>query len=246
MGTSPLLTARLAFNNTTSRKSNSYSNRNHFTPYHHQQQLRPLYSLSNTIVLDWDDTLMCTSYYIKRNKQLTLLERDQYMKLGSIVTNFLTLCVSKGDVYIITNSTVGWLLSTAEHVLRMNLDVFNDINIISTREMYESFSSINMDEWKLKAFEELNGVVRNSKCLIAIGDNYNDIKGAMKYKGVYDGLVVSTGKFIEKPRNVEELVDEIKVVANMFDKLIRKECSVWFNGEGVVIEEEVDDSEKKQ
>jgi hypothetical protein len=168
------------------------------------------------------------------------------MKLGSIVTNFLSLCASKGDVYIITNSTVGWLLLTAEHVLKMNLDVFNDINIISTREMYESFTTITMDEWKLKAFEELNGVVRNSKCLVAIGDNYNDVKGAMKYKGVYDGLIVSTGKFMEKPRSVEELINEIKVMANMFDKLIRKECSVWFNGEGVVIEEEVDESEKKE
>ena len=245
MGTSPLLTARLAFNNTTSHRSNSYSNRNHYTQ--HQQQPRPLYPSTNTIVLDWDDTLMCTSYYIKRNKQLTSSEREQYMKLGSIVTNFLTLCISKGDVYIITNSTVGWLLSTAEHVLRMNLDVFNDINIISTREMYESFPNISMDEWKLKAFEELNGVVRNSKCLVAIGDNNNDVKGAMKYKGVYDGLIVSTGKFVEKPRNVEELINEIKVMANMFDKLIKKECSVWFNEEGVVIEEEeVDESEKKE
>ena len=243
MGTSPLLTARLAFNNATSHKSNSYSNRSHFTHQHHH---RPLHPSSNTIVLDWDDTLMCTSYYIKRNKRLTPSERDSYMKLGSIVTNFLMLCASKGDVYIITNSTVGWLLSTAEHVLEMNLDVFNDINIISTREMYERVGHINMNEWKLKAFEELNGVVMNSKCLIAIGDNYNDIKGALKYKDVYEGLVVSTGKFIEKPRNVEELVNELKVIANMFDKLINTECSVWFNEEGVVIEEEVNSNEKKE
>lgn len=236
MGTSPFLTARLAFNRAHPRSY--YSNRKHCASA--TAPLRPVQPSANTIVLDWDDTLMCTSYYIKRNKLLSPAEREQFSKLGSIVSNFLTLCLAKGDVYIITNSTEGWLLSTAEHVLQMDLDVFNEVNLISTREMYGRVGHIAMHEWKLKAFEELNAVVRDSKCLLAIGDNDNDIQGALRYKDVYQGLVVSTGKFVEKPSNVEELVNEIKVIANMFDTLIRKECRVWFDKTGVVIEEEVD------
>ena len=55
MGTSQFLTAKIAFGSMESPKNQVYSNRQVKEP--------------NTFILDWDDTLMCTSFLLGKNKK---------------------------------------------------------------------------------------------------------------------------------------------------------------------------------
>ena len=79
---------------------------------------------NSIIIFDWDDTLLPTSFLVSKNmidKDKKLNEKDQTKlnKLEILVKNLLTLTLSKGEVYIITNAGEGWVEESAT-----NLSIF--------------------------------------------------------------------------------------------------------------------------
>ena len=83
-----------------SLNKNDYSN----TP--NTKILTPKASNKETVfVLDWDDTLMCTSFIFSRTQGLTNEEKNIINNLGKIVNIFLEECIKYGKIIIMTNST---------------------------------------------------------------------------------------------------------------------------------------------
>ena len=77
MGSTQFLTAKLAFSSYQER-SYSFSNR--------------IPNKESTIILDWDDTLMSTTYLLGKNKILNEEDIKVYKLLGEEVKKFITLC----------------------------------------------------------------------------------------------------------------------------------------------------------
>ena len=78
-------------------------------------QIRPK-TFNSLIILDWDDTLLCTSFLAARNGldftteiKLNRRDKEKISTLEDSVLKLLTLCVEKGDTYIITNAEMDGL-----------------------------------------------------------------------------------------------------------------------------------------
>ena len=210
MGNTQFLTAKLAFSSYQER-SYSFSNR------------PPI--KSSTIVLDWDDTLMSTTYLLGKNKILNEDDIKEYKLLGEEVKKLLSLCKSTGTIIILTNSTKAWVFSTAKKYLFIEDSVFDDVLIFSTRERF--CDRFPMTLWKSKAYVEIEHQINQSKSIICIGDSENDIEEGKKLKKKFPSLNVATVKFINKPSHPSELISEIKVVIKHFDTLLNSNYNMY-------------------
>ena len=76
--------------------SKKYQHRNHFAKV--------------VFIFDWDDTLLCTSFLSALHfLDLSSEVKDALRKLDDICVKLLDNTTSRGDVYIITNATKGWV-----------------------------------------------------------------------------------------------------------------------------------------
>ena len=212
MGTSQFLTAKIAFGSMESPKNQVYSNRQVKEP--------------NTFILDWDDTLMCTSFLLGKNKKLNGIEKEEVKKLGVKVKELLSLCKKLGHVLVITNSTKAWVFSTAEKYLNIPNEFFRDIYVFSTREKFSNRYPMHL--WKSKAYCEIDQQIQKSKSVLCIGDNVNDVEEGKKLKKKFPSLSVATVKFMSNPQNPADLINEIDQVINNIDKLICSNYNMYF------------------
>jgi hypothetical protein len=94
------------------------------------------------IMLDWDDTLLPTSY--ARNEppgRLCNLRRahgpetvQAYDALDVEAVAFLSLCASYGRTVIVTNATVGWVAESARRHMPRTHRALPHLRVISARE----------------------------------------------------------------------------------------------------------------
>lgn len=67
-------------------------------------------SLSSVFIFDWDDTLLCTSYLSALHfVDLTPEIKQVLTRLDEMVIKLLELTLQRGEVFIITNATEGWV-----------------------------------------------------------------------------------------------------------------------------------------
>ena len=212
MGSSQFLTAKLAFASDDDYSySNVYSNRN---------------QSKNMVILDWDDTLMCTSFLLSRNKHLSSEEESLVFQLGKKVERFLSFLKSIGQVIIITNSTRAWVKKTAENYLGISLLIFKDVFLYSTRERFKD--QIPIELWKREAYKEIESKIKRCKCVICIGDSMNDIEEAKKIKQSFPEIKVATVKFMEKPNDPHDMINEIDSVMKNFQNLFNTDYNMYF------------------
>lgn len=61
-------------------------------------------------ILDWDDTLLCTSFLSALSfSDISHETKEMIKKLDDIVVKLINQAVSRGVMYIITNATKGWV-----------------------------------------------------------------------------------------------------------------------------------------
>jgi hypothetical protein len=69
-----------------------------------------LFVIYLVFIFDWDDTFLCTSFLSALNfLDLTNEVKEVIKKLDEIVEKLIQLTISRGEVYIITNATKGWV-----------------------------------------------------------------------------------------------------------------------------------------
>ena len=150
-------------------------------------------------VLDWDDTLMCTSFIFSRTQGLTNEEKNIINNLGKIVNIFLEECIKYGKIIIMTNSTEKWMKKTAENYLKIKKNLIEQIKIISTRDKFEK-KRIESKQWKQITLEEIllkyGDKIEN---LICGSDSERDIDVFKNISKKYKDINISTIKFKIKP-----------------------------------------------
>ena len=170
-------------------------------------------------VLDWDDTLMCTSFIFSRTQGLTNEEKNIINNLGKIVNIFLEECIKYGKIIIMTNSTEKWMKKTAENYLKIKKNLIEQIKIISTRDKFEK-KRIESKQWKQITLEEIllkyGDKIEN---LICGSDSERDIDVFKNISKKYKDINISTIKFKAKPSPLI-MIKEIEYLNKKLNEII--------------------------
>ena len=170
-------------------------------------------------ILDWDDTLMCTSFISSKTKPLSDEEKNIILNLGKIVNKFLKECDKYGTFIIMTNSTERWMKKTAENYLKIKKEHIENIKIISTRDKYLK-KGIEINKWKELALEEIlfkyEDFIKN---IILGSDSENDIEVFKKISKKNKQINVSTIKFKTKPTPII-MIKEIEYLTKKLYQII--------------------------
>jgi hypothetical protein len=205
------------------------NNRDHYDlrkSYYHRlihkniQNMNKTTIKNNTIfIFDWDDTLFFTTH-INPSENNTFFYESQSEKkfmnrIEFYVSEILNKALSKGEVFIITNSGDGWVHACAQFYYPNLIPILEKINIISARDLYQKEYPNDPTTWKIKAFNDLKKRFNFEKCIVSniicIGDNNCEIIAAQKLGEEFKNCLVKTIKFREKP-NLKELIKQIILI----------------------------------
>ena len=180
---------------------------------------------NNLIIFDWDDTLLPTSFLLYKNKielNNKLSEKDQakISKLEQSVKNLLTLSLSKGDVYIITNAGEGWVEESAKTYYPNIKEILEQIEVISARKDFEAKFPENSKLWKINAFLDLKKRLNDTLItnIICLGDSIFEMEAGKILAANFIHAVIKTIKFKENPKP-EELNKQLNLVLNQFNSI---------------------------
>lgn len=202
MGTRTFFTAKFAFE---SNKSTSY----HYNRWRKRKK--------HMIILDWDDTLMCTSSLIATNFNPNQKEKEKIEQLGSLSDHFLSLCRKNGDVFLVTNSASQWLYSSVNLYFPNKKDILNDIVIYSNRDKYQNYPP---SQWKEKAFADIDPYIRQCSNILCIGDSEPDVDEGKKIQKKYLDINVTTIKLKKEP-TIDIMITQIKYLITSFSLLFK-------------------------
>ena len=180
---------------------------------------------NSLIIFDWDDTLLPTSFLTPRGifeDKNELNEKDQakVSKLEESVRKLLTLAVSRGDVYIITNAGDGWVEFSCKKYYPSIMEILNKIKVISARGKYEDKYPGDSKRWKIETFLNIKETLNDELItnIICLGDSVFEMEAGRILASKFIHAVIKTIKFRENPKP-EELNKQLSLVINQFPSI---------------------------
>lgn len=172
-------------------------------------------------IIDWDDTLMCTTFISRKVSGLSDDEQYIVSNLGKVVSNFLKECNKYGKIIIMTNSSKEWIKKTNTDYLKISHESFDNIAIISTRDRYLK-KGIEKKKWKELALDDLIAKYKDDiQNLICVSDSEKDIDVFKNLSEKNKEINISTIKFKTKPSPLI-MIKEIKYLNDMMNEVIGK------------------------
>lgn len=180
--------------------------------HHSQYSILLLIMVSKLCFIDWDDTLLCSSWIVHMKKLFgnDVPElRPSFSLLEAAICKLLDTIRNAGyRIYIITNSETGWVELASRRYIPSVLDKLEEfsIPIISARSQYEavhgkSQNPLDAVEWKKEAFMNL----LQSFCIAGKNEEKENIYALCGYiPADPSGLIFD--QHIQVPTKVELLV----------------------------------------
>jgi hypothetical protein len=174
------------------------------------------------ILLDWDDTIMPTTFLQRRGIDLTTQEvpEDVVAALkayGEHAANTLRALLLHGSIVIVTNAETGWVELTAARFLPAVEPLLRDVECISARSTFEPKGFATPVEWKEEAFAQVVGFRYGEKRgmpVLSIGDAKHE-REAVHRIALRCGIVPKSVKLMVLP-DVEMLQREHEL---LFDQV---------------------------
>jgi len=183
------------------------------------------YVESTVIFVDWDDTLLCSSYLSGQGLRLDTdlaPSNDVARELKDLelsVISLLRLAKMYGDVHVVTNAETGWVQLSAKKFIPGVVPLLEEVNVLSARSAYESMFPDSPLKWKFYAFQEkLCDVFAKSqspKNIISFGDSHVEREAVRAVTRGLPNTKTKSVKFAEKP-SMEQLRRQIELVTNCF------------------------------
>lgn len=111
------------------------------------------------ILLDWDDTVLPTTYIAQQQLSLECPVPDdvkQVLDAYALVARDTLQCLkSHGTVIIVTNAETGWVELTCAKFLPALQGLVEGLERVSARSSFEHLGFVTPAEWKTEAFHEL-------------------------------------------------------------------------------------------
>ena len=148
--------------------------------------------MGTKIFFDWDDTLMYTTALLNND---TLLDKEIF---ATNVYKLLELSLTMGEVYIVTNATIGWFNICIEEHMTILKPLLDNITIASARDHSEYLYPDDPLMWKINTF---NRICYNSptKNIISFGDSYIEYNAIYCVAILIDDCLCKNYKLIEMP-----------------------------------------------
>ena len=150
------------------------------------------YSDSTVTVLDWDDTLMPSTWLKEQGLTSTALADkfgitkemvDACEEVAPHVERVIKKAQEYGKVFIITNGVHGWVEKSCEIFMPSIRNLVLSLPIISAADLYRYFSKDPIS-WKRMTFRRdlldraFGGMPRANRVVISIGDGYAEQEAA--------------------------------------------------------------------
>ena len=172
--------------------------------------------ISTIFILDWDDTLFPTSWFLTNN--INKYKLDNYFnKLDQELNIFLNKLLEVGKIIIITNASYDWVIESSKF-LKQTHQLITQLKIISAREIYQH--KTDQIKWKILTFlEYFKNNIEYYNNIISIGDaeyEYNAIVTLYKLNNKKK-IFFKSIKFIKYP-TFDYLLEQLKIL-NIVDNI---------------------------
>jgi len=177
----------------------------------------------NTLfVIDWDDTLLASSWLASMGLKLDSPEipedvKSQLEVLEEHIINFLGLIGKLGAVAIVTNAEHGWVELSARKFVPKVVPYLNNIRILSARTEYEDLYPKDVARWKVEAYNYLyqeafcGSVLEQVHQVVSLGDSMYERNALMNLAERASSVLPKSVKFVERPTMVQ-LQRQIEIV----------------------------------
>ena len=118
-------------------------------------------SHQNVIVLDWDDTMLPTSFFLKQDTlaatdlaEMAVKNRDMLANLEAILLALLDKMIKFAKVLIVTNAKEGWVEYSSYFLLpRVHQLIETFVPVVSAQTEFSEKYRHDPDKWKELAFQ---------------------------------------------------------------------------------------------
>eukprot|EP01017_Pseudomicrothorax_dubius_P035458 TRINITY_DN4965_c0_g1_i1.p1 TRINITY_DN4965_c0_g1~~TRINITY_DN4965_c0_g1_i1.p1 ORF type:complete len:250 (-),score=41.38 TRINITY_DN4965_c0_g1_i1:80-829(-) len=210
------------------RKTRSFQHEKTVTDEVHTPGTKSVPSLSVMrrdllFILDWDDTLFCSSYYFKNEtSSLTPYLRRLCLKEAELIEKMSLI----GEVKIISNAKADWVKNSCRRFLPelWTSIVGNGVQIISAQDKFKEQFPDEAGEWKKRAFEELlknrQSIFDSPVRILAAGDSQMDIDAAVHVNTVFKTISnIHALRFKENP-TPEDIIKQIEYLYEYTDGFV--------------------------
>lgn len=191
-----------------------------------------------TIIFDWDDTLLSSSWLASNSLRLdeplvVPVEALELLdNLATSVIRLLTRASKLGTVIIITNAETGWVQLSCKKFMPKVLPFLAHYRVLSARSTFESRFPESPADWKIQAFnQELNAMYvgkrpDSKRNIISFGDSIHEREAIRLVTTQYgSNCRTKSVKFVERP-TVEQLKRQVDLVASCIEEIVRHNGSL--------------------
>lgn len=184
-----------------------------------------------TIIFDWDDTLLSSSWLAQNGLRLdepAVVPPEAAAQLDVLAESVVALLARAqqfGRVVVITNAEAGWVELSCRKFMPRVLPSLDRLRVLSARSTFEALHPNSPSDWKVQAFhQELcaayagrgPGAKRN---VVSFGDSVHERAAIHKVTaGLGPACRTKSIKFVERP-TVEQLKRQVDLVANCFHEI---------------------------
>lgn len=180
---------------------------------------------NSIFIFDWDDTLFPTHFLAPEGyyDENAILQNNSLKRMNiteQLVHSLLSKALAKGLVYIVTNSSAGWVEYSAEKYYPSIVHMLKYINIISARTEYEYLHPGDPFHWKYLAFKKIKDTLNDKMLtnLIVMGDSIIEIKAGEQIAKLFETCYIKTIKLKPSP-SLDEINKQLKLVDESFMKI---------------------------
>ena len=181
-------------------------------------------SYNSLFIFDWDDTLFPTTSLIKEelaNIDVNNMPDEIGLLISTLeeaVINIINLALNKGNVYIITNSSLNWFNYSSNNYFPNLKNIIDKIKVISARDEYGYMNPTDNKIWKKKAFLDLTKDINTNLItnIICYGDSMIELEAAKILASQFNDSCLKTIKFKENPE-IEDLIRQLSLIEDKFN-----------------------------
>ena len=180
---------------------------------------RPLF------IIDFDDTLQATWYLRgEMSKRSSCLLRRDLTGVDSWACSCMSLCLSLGEVVVLTNSELQWVSYSTENFLPRLNALLRRVTVVSARDNFSRKYPENPLAWKVHALKDLfpENTQNQLNHVVSIGDSHIDHQAARTLKSNLRKCVY----FAKRP-SPETLTRQLyKLCSGKLETLVRDSLSL--------------------
>ena len=202
--------------------------------------------MDKIFILDWDDTLLCTSRIEheakKQNINIYHMPLSYKLKydlkcLEQEILNLLYTLKSYGKIYILTNADMKWFIYSCLNFTPDFYKILTNFTVISALDEWKKdFPDIvciddiptesTGTDWKYNSMKKIMEINKDykDKCIISIGDSIFEKDAAIKLKLIdqYKNYKIITIKMIEVP-DFDIIMLQINSISNNIKYFLKNE-----------------------